>query len=105
MTKQEQICEFLKEIDTLSGQGGLTYNEFKVVMFLTLDNSDNSFTQAESVKKNSEKKWVSASVSRAIKNLLALNIVEQIVINTTLKYKINLDWKYGYTYREEIKGE
>ena len=26
MTKQEQICEFLKEIDALSGQGGLTYN-------------------------------------------------------------------------------
>ena len=102
MTKQEQICEFLKEIDALSGQGGLTYNEFKVVMFLTLDNS---FTQAEIVRKNSEKKWISASVSRAIKNLLALNIVEQIVINTTLKYKINLDWKYGYTYREEIKGE
>lgn len=41
-----------------------------------------------------KKKWISASVSRAIKNLLALNIVEQIVINTTLKYKINLDWKY-----------
>ena len=53
MTKQEQICEFLKEIDALSGQGGLTYNEFKVVMFLTLDNSDNSFTQAEIVRKNS----------------------------------------------------
>lgn len=102
--KDEQTFKFIKEVKKIFFQGGCGANDIKILMFL-LENYDECFTQAEVVRKNLEYGWVPSSVSRSIKKLLALNLVEQIVINTTMKYKINLEWQYGYTYREELRGE
>lgn len=96
----EKIIKFIGEKNKIVGQGGCSFNDTKIIDFL-LENYNEFFTQAEMVKSNSDKKWVAPSVSKSVKRLLALNLLEQKVVNTTVKYKINLDWEYGDTYKEE----
>lgn len=92
VNKEQQILIFREKLDYIFLNSFIGSNDFKVLLFL-LKNHDDCFTQAEIIKEN--KGWVSSSVSRSVRKLLAFNLLQQIVVGTTMKYSINLDWDYN----------
>lgn len=91
INKEQQLLIFREKLDYIFLNSLIGSNDFKVLLFL-LKNNNTYFTQAEITKEN--KGWVSSSVSRSVRKLLSLNLLQQVVIGTTMKYSINLDWDY-----------